>query len=106
LALDEQLVQQLARRRGDLVDRAVERVLVARRGFSVARDLPDELQRRLVHLLVGRGDLLGVSQRLDAPAHGQDHNPSKGSALSYSVRSMSASADAMSSGVTACGARQ
>jgi hypothetical protein len=60
--------QQVLRGVRDLVDGAVERLLVALRGLSVAADLADELERSGADLLVA-GDLIVVTQSKDASAH-------------------------------------
>jgi hypothetical protein len=60
--------QQVLRGVRDLVDGAVERLLVALRGLSVAADLADELERSGADLLIA-GDLIVVTQSKDASAH-------------------------------------
>lgn len=60
--------QQALRRIGDLVDRALERLLVPPRRLAKPAYLAHELPRRRSNLIVGR-DHVRVPQRLDASTH-------------------------------------
>src|ERR671914_3018285 len=63
-----QLVEQLHRHRGDVVDRTLERLGVGARGLVEAADLADVLERRGADLFLGRLRL-EVVERSDVPAH-------------------------------------
>src|SRR5262245_19306497 len=65
----DQVVEQVLRHVCDLVDGAVEGILVRRRRAGGATDLAHELERGVVHLLRGRR-WLEVVQRTDVAAHG------------------------------------
>jgi hypothetical protein len=62
-------LKQDAGRSGHISHRRVEGILISAGWSSEAADLPDELKRRVVQLLVGRC-VLRMTQPLDVPAHG------------------------------------
>ena len=69
-----ELVQKPRRSGGDGVDGALEGDLVRLRRLREAADLPDVLERRVAHLLLGRGGL-EVVERMDVSAHGAHPSP-------------------------------
>ncbi len=66
----DEAVEQALGRRGDLLDRTVEDLLVGLRGLRRSADLADELERRVMDLVVARGRL-EIVECSDVPAHGR-----------------------------------
>src|SRR6266540_4248252 len=68
LDVDPEGLEQPAGAGSDVVDRALERLLVALRGRAVSAHLPDELPRGRFDF-AGRRGRLGPAESLDASAH-------------------------------------
>jgi hypothetical protein len=64
-----EMVKEPPARFGDVADGGVESVLIGARWSVEAADLPNELKRGVMQLLIARGVTRG-SQALDVPAHG------------------------------------
>jgi hypothetical protein len=64
-----EMVKELPTRFGDVADGGVEGVLIGARWSVEAADLPNELERGVVKLLIA-GRVTWGSQPLDVPAHG------------------------------------